>query len=256
MGPALHFPGYLPELVPTHRGRYSRFVDHSWPSVLSKAQNARASEWSGERFIPPGRMPQGRLVPHRLSRHGRRQPAASSPRTPRPGNGPLPALSRPPVTSWWPRMGHLWPSAALVEGRITRWWPRRGHLMATRRPARRAAGERRSSTSGAQKERPSEREMRFEGLFGGSCREAWLVRAAGFVAALRRCSDVSVAPHMLTLEPVVAQRHAVHERTVGRHEAHTRLGTGARPGHFDHAATSFTNASAAPSTSTARSSRM
>lgn len=83
-----------------------------------QAQNARVSEGSGERFIPPGRMPQGRLVPHRLRRHGRRQPAASSPRTPslrgQPGRrasvvGGVPSAGagrgrrlRDPVASWVP----------------------------------------------------------------------------------------------------------------------------------------------------------
>lgn len=63
------------------RGRHTRFDDHSCLSVLSKAQTTRASEGSGERFIPPGRMPQGRLVPDRLRRCSRRQPAPSSPLT-------------------------------------------------------------------------------------------------------------------------------------------------------------------------------
>lgn len=63
-------------------GGYARFDDHSCSSVLSKAQITRVRVGSGERSIPPGRMPQGRLVPDRLSRHGRRQPGASAPRTP------------------------------------------------------------------------------------------------------------------------------------------------------------------------------
>jgi hypothetical protein len=98
---------------------------------------------------------------------------------------------RPLVTSGWPCRGHGWaacgPSTAPVEGRldgaVTPPWPACGHRAAS---SRRAAGERRWRVRSAQKVRPSKREMRFEGLFGGLCREAWLVRAAGSVAPLRR----------------------------------------------------------------------